>query len=244
MIPLNLIVNADDFGINNSVNKAILFAFQEGYINSTSLIPNREGYEGAVKIYHNNKAILKHIGVHVNLADGMPVTKFNIKAFVKANGEWDIGETGKKLQFFSKQTTNFFKTEIKAQIIKVLSSEVPVTHLDSHLHLHTLPKFMTIFLELAAEFNLKLRLAQTYKEDDLFKFLFRRFLNNKIKRNALNYSDKFETVDHFLLSPHSNHNLSTEIMLHPCFDEQNNLTDHYMPSDMYNWLNFYRSYKA
>ena len=239
MIPLNLIVNADDFGINDSVNKAILWAYQQNYINSTSLIPNRDGYDQAVKFFHNYKSIIKNVGVHINLADGTPVTDFKIKSFLKANGEWDINATGKKLQFFNTLSINSFKTEIKAQIEKVLTAKIPITHIDSHLHLHTLPKFINIFLDLAAEYNIKLRLAQTYKEDNLSKFLLRRFLNHKIKAKSLNYSDRFETVDYFLLN-YKNLNITevTEIMIHPDFDQFGKLTDHYNPSDMINWISF------
>ena len=46
----NLIVNADDFGLNLSVNKAVLCCFENQIINSTSLLPNTTYFEEAVEL--------------------------------------------------------------------------------------------------------------------------------------------------------------------------------------------------
>lgn len=236
LIPENIIANADDFGLNSSVNKAILHSYEQGYINSTSLMANCIGFEEAVAMSHQNK-IVQNIGVHINLAEGKPVTDFKQKGFLTPNGEWDIGQTGKKLSFLSFESKAAFYAEIETQLSRVLKQNVPVTHLDSHLHLHTLPCFFELFLSLARTYKLKLRLAQSFNEGSPLKFLFRQFLNRKIKQQGIGYSSRFQTVDYFI----NHHHLrpaarQTEIMLHPDFDQSGNLTDHYLPTDMADWL--------
>ena len=50
-----IIINADDFGLNSSVNKAIVESFNNGLINSTTLMANMPGFEEAVEMAHKSK---------------------------------------------------------------------------------------------------------------------------------------------------------------------------------------------
>ena len=61
-----LIVNADDFGLCTSVNKAIIECHLAGNINSTTLMANMPGTEEAVELSK------KH--TKLNLKDGWTVT--------------------------------------------------------------------------------------------------------------------------------------------------------------------------
>lgn len=42
---MKLIINADDFGISNDVNRAILQSFQEGLISSATIMTNMPGFQ-------------------------------------------------------------------------------------------------------------------------------------------------------------------------------------------------------
>ena len=69
-----LIINADDFGLNTSVNHAIIESFEKGLINSTTLMANMPGFEEAIELAHKNNIIDK-IGIHLCLTEGEPITK-------------------------------------------------------------------------------------------------------------------------------------------------------------------------
>jgi chitin disaccharide deacetylase len=242
-IPENLIVNADDFGLNTSVNKAILHCYECGYINSTSLMAttnteSNPAFGEAVEMVHAT-TLIKNVGVHVNLDDGKPLTNFKNKNYLTEDGHWDSLKTGKKINFLDKQTKSDFLVEIEAQISMVIKSKVKITHIDSHHHLHTLPCFYELFLDAARRHKVNLRMAQTYNEGNYLKFLFRRYVNRKIKNANCNYSDLFETIDYFLShnSPAKDHT-SIELMLHPDFDISGQLTDHYSATDMSNWISY------
>ena len=126
-----------------------------------------------------------------------------------------------------------FFDEIEAQVTKAISSNIKITHLDSHCHLHTLPALYPLFIELARRNQLKLRLAQTYNENNYLKFLFRKSLNQKVTKAGLNYSQLFESVDYFTAHNSSGKlTVNTEVMLHPDFDASGNLTDHLSATDM------------
>src|SRR5579863_2836224 len=177
--PIKIIANADDLGYSTSVNNAILYCFEHGYINSTSLMTNMDGFEEAVNIVHE-KPVIRNIGVHINLAEGRPLT--NLKGnYFDDEGNWDVYKTNRALNTLNYAGKSAFLKEIHAQINKVLAEKITVTHLDSHLHMHTLPYLYQLFLTAAKHYNLKLRLAQTYKKGNYLKYFYRQYINNLIR---------------------------------------------------------------
>lgn len=236
LIPENIIANADDLGWDLSVNKAILYCFEQGYINSTSLMTNKPGFEDAVGLIHTHP-LIKNIGVHVNLYSGKPLTDFPNKNYLLENGEWDLNKTRKVIQFLDRQTKTWFFNEVEAQVKIAIEAGVKITHLDSHLHLHTLPGFYKIFIGVAKQHRLKLRLAQTYNEGNYFKFLFRKHVNYQIKMAGCNYSDRFETACHFIKDTSALKQFPvTEVMLHPQYTTTGELIDFYSASTMNEWI--------
>jgi predicted glycoside hydrolase/deacetylase ChbG (UPF0249 family) len=241
-IPPNIIANADDLGLNQSVNRSILHCFEQGYINSTSLLTNTVYFEETVNMIHENPS-MHNIGVHVNLAEFKPVTNFDQHFFLDENGNWDFGKVNKKLKFIDKQAREAFSKEIFAQVDKVLANHIPITHLDSHCHIHTLPFFFNLFVKAAKYYKLKLRLAQTYYEGSSVNFLYRQFINNLVKLNGNNYSDLVETMDYFLKNGKNTPiNKSIEIVLHPDFDSSGRLTDHYDNMSVTEWIEYFTNY--
>jgi predicted glycoside hydrolase/deacetylase ChbG (UPF0249 family) len=237
-IPSQIIVNADDIGLKPSVNKAILYCFEQGYINSTSLLTNMDFFNDTVEFIHQNP-VIQNIGLHINFAEGKPVSNFAQTQFLDAEGNWDINKTGKLFLFLNKETKIAFLNEINAQLERALTAKIKIDHIDSHLHLHTLPAFYNLFIEVAKYHNLKLRLAQTYREGSYLKYYYRRYINNKIKALDINYSEYFVTVEEFLKS---NTNFSDErkieIMVHPDFDASGKLFDHVDVNSIKNWVSY------
>lgn len=240
-IPAQIIVNADDIGLKPSVNKAILYCFEQGYINSTSLLTNMDHFNDTVEFIHQNP-IIKNVGLHVNFAEGKPVSNFGQTQFLDADGNWDINKTGKLLTLLNKGTQTAFFNEINAQLERALKAKINISHLDSHLHLHTLPAFYNLFIKVAKTRNLKLRLAQTYREGSYLKFYYRSYINNKIRALDINYSEYFVTVKEFLKS---NTNFvdkrGVEIMVHPDFDTSGKLFDHVDTESMNDWLSYLKT---
>jgi len=235
-LPLNIIANADDFGWNALVNKAILYCFENGYINSTSLMTNKPGFEEAAGMIHKHQ-VIKNVGVHVNIYSGKPHTDFPNKYYLLKNGDWDLEKTGKTAKLLDPRTKTYFFNEVEAQVKSAIGAGIKITHLDSHLHLHTLPGFYELFIEVARRYNLKLRLAQTYNEGNYLKFLYRWYINSKIKSAGCSYSDLFETAYHFIHNTASlKQGRTIEVMLHPRYTESGELIDFYSKSTMEEWI--------
>ncbi|MBS1502192.1 MAG: ChbG/HpnK family deacetylase [Bacteroidetes bacterium] len=241
-IPSNAIANADDFGSASSVNKAILYCYEKGIVNSSSLMVNTSHCDEAVEIIHQFSTIV-NVGVHVNLAEGKPLTNFNEINFLKGDGSFDFIRTNKKLNFLNSGEKASFMKEISAQIDKLLSQKVKLTHIDSHCHLHTLPAFYGLFIEAAKRYNLRLRLAQTYFEGNYLNFFYRKYLNGILKRKNINYSDYFETPDRYICrnQKRDDRDKITEIMLHPDLDSEGALTDHFDKKTMLSWMTFLKT---
>lgn len=69
-----LIINADDFGLNENTNTAIVNCFEKGLCSSTTIMPNMPGFEHACQLAHEKK-LLNHIGLHIVLTESYPLTE-------------------------------------------------------------------------------------------------------------------------------------------------------------------------
>ncbi|MGY3213762.1 carbohydrate deacetylase [Mucilaginibacter sp. HD30] len=233
-----IVANADDFGLRTSVNAAIIKCFRAGLINSVSLITNSPIFDETIALIKSEKYV-KNIGLHVNLVEFKPLTVFAAPEFIDKEGNWSLNNANNKSLFLNKKAIKAFDNEICTQIEKGLSAGLTLVHLDSHYHVHTLPAFYMLFINAAKKYNLKLRLAQSYNEGNYGKFLYRKWLNNLIKKNGCSYTDLFQDVQYFLSkNKDSERKYSVEIMLHPDLDDAGNLTDHYDQQTMTIWMEY------
>src|ERR1700751_3139034 len=67
----NLIVNADDLGWTEGVNRGIAEAHRTGIVTSASLLANGAAFMSGVVVARNTPGM--GVGVHLNLSDGAPV---------------------------------------------------------------------------------------------------------------------------------------------------------------------------
>src|SRR5580692_10470762 len=66
-----LIVNADDFGLTQGVNRAIVEAGCDGVVTSSTLMANGPAFEDAIERAKSTSRL--SLGCHVVLVDGLPV---------------------------------------------------------------------------------------------------------------------------------------------------------------------------
>lgn len=133
-----LIINADDFGLAGSVNRAVVRGFTEGVLTSATLMVNGAAYEEAVEIARENPGL--GVGVHLNILRGRPVLPpGRIPSLVGPDGLF-LGKTALLLRrhMAGGVSEREIAEEFGAQIGTALADGVPVTHLDSEKHLHTI----------------------------------------------------------------------------------------------------------
>ena len=73
---MKIIINADDYGLNSNVNKAIYLCFKKELISSTTMLANMPAFEEALNMSREIN-ITNNIGLHFNLVEGFPLTKRN-----------------------------------------------------------------------------------------------------------------------------------------------------------------------
>ncbi len=150
-----IIINADDFGLCEEVNKAVAQAHSNGVLTSATIMVNMPGAGEAVKIAKEIPTI--GVGVHLNLSEGPPVSKEAcIDCLLDAQGQFACSPI--KLSLLSMaghRIRNAIRTELAAQIQWLIDRGLKPTHLDSHEHIHAIPALFSIVYQLAGRFGIR-----------------------------------------------------------------------------------------
>ena len=181
-----LIVNADDFGLHEEINKGIIKGFQEGFITSTSLMCSAPAFENAVALAKENPGL--GIGIHLTLVGSVPsvLPKEKISSLVNDKGLFPENYVAFAKMFYTGQVKMVqLELELRAQIEKALATGLNITHVDSHQHTHVLPGMTGLVVKLCNEYKIKnIRIPQ---EGYFFSGGFAGGLGRKIGRAGLSF---------------------------------------------------------
>jgi predicted glycoside hydrolase/deacetylase ChbG (UPF0249 family) len=150
----NLIVNADDLGWTDGVNRGILEAFHHGIVTSTSLLANGAAFAEGVEAARSAPGL--GVGVHLNLSDGPPIADRElVTTLLNSDGEFAGGPESLLLRRARGGISlEEAENEWDAQIQKIRDAGIAPTHLDGHKHVHMLPGLFEIALRLAKQHNI------------------------------------------------------------------------------------------
>ena len=181
-----LIVNADDFGLHEEINKGIIKGYQEGFITSTSLMCSAPAFENAVALAKENPGL--GIGIHLTLVGSVPsvLPKEKISSLVNDKGLFPENYVAFAKMFYTGQVKMVqLELELRAQIEKALATGLNITHVDSHQHTHVLPGMTGLVVKLCNEYKIKnIRIPQ---EGYFFSGGFAGGLGRKIGRAGLSF---------------------------------------------------------
>lgn len=145
-----IIINADDFGRHAEINRAVEQGLMHGCLRSATVMPGGAAFAGAIDIARRHEAL--GLGVHFTLVDGNPILPpSEIPSLVAEDGRFLPDHTA-LLRRYLKGGVNLeeVRRELAAQLRKVEATGVPISHVDSHQHMHTLPGIIDIALDLAS----------------------------------------------------------------------------------------------
>ena len=156
-----LIVNADDAGMCHAANSAVTDALENGLVSScTVMVPCPWFLEMAAYGKANPS---KDIGIHLAHTSewgkyrwGPVAPKEQVPGLVDQSGYlWhEVPDV------YSNATPAEALIEGRAQVRRALAAGIDVTHLDSHMGtLQLRPDFLQVYLQLAVEFKLPVRMA-------------------------------------------------------------------------------------
>lgn len=147
-----LIVNADDFGFTSGVNRAIVEAHTGGVVTSSTLMANGSAFAEAVQLARTTPQL--SIGCHVVLIDGQPVLDSqqvpSLTSRSSALGFRDGLKTFAARALAGRMNPDEVAAEATAQIRKLQSAGIAVSHFDTHKHTHLFPAILRPLLHAAA----------------------------------------------------------------------------------------------
>jgi chitin disaccharide deacetylase len=144
-----LIVNADDFGFTSGVNRAIVEAHTRGVVTSSTLMANGPAFAEAVQLA---KTVPKlSVGCHVVLTDGEPVLGAEqLPSLTRAAHFRDGMVAFAARAIAGGMDADEVTAEAAAQIRKIQSAGIVVSHIDTHKHTHLFPRILRPLLRAAA----------------------------------------------------------------------------------------------
>ncbi|HLG15629.1 MAG TPA: hopanoid biosynthesis-associated protein HpnK [Blastocatellia bacterium] len=148
-----LIVNADDFGISEEVNQAIVRAHKEGVLTSCSLMVTGAAFDHAVNLAKENPGLA--VGIHlVTVMGRSALPKPEIPSLVDDGGNFSNHPVAAGLKYyFSKRARRDLRKELAAQFDRFKSTGLRLSHVDGHLHLHVHPVIFRAAVELAEAYG-------------------------------------------------------------------------------------------
>ena len=148
-----LIVNGDDFGLSEGINRGILSAHQNGILRSTSIMPNGPAFDDAVRIALDTPSL--DVGIHLTLFGGPSVAAAGeLRGLAGDDGLLPASYSAFTRGLLGRRfTAGDVQTEIRAQIERVLTAGIDPSHLDSHQHVHMLPAIFAIMVDVAREYD-------------------------------------------------------------------------------------------
>jgi predicted glycoside hydrolase/deacetylase ChbG (UPF0249 family) len=148
-----LIINADDFGLAPGVNRAIIELQQAGALSSATLMANGPFFSPAVYMAFAQPSLA--VGCHVVLVDGSPCLRpAEVPSLVDPRSPSSFRNTVGS--FFAdllrgRIREEEIEAEAVAQIRRVQSSGITVSHIDSHKHVHAFPRVLAPLLRAARQ---------------------------------------------------------------------------------------------
>ena len=150
-----IIINADDFGRHAEINRAVEEGLVHGCLRSATVMPGGAAFAGAIDIARRHEEL--GLGVHFTLVDGHPILPpEEIPSLVGSEGDFLPDHTA-LLKRYLKGGVNLeeVRRELAAQLQKIEATGIPISHVDSHQHMHTLPGIIDIVLDLAARAGIR-----------------------------------------------------------------------------------------
>jgi predicted glycoside hydrolase/deacetylase ChbG (UPF0249 family) len=157
-----LIVNADDYGKTEGVTRGIIQAHREGIVTSTTAMMNMPNVEDALKLADDCPDL--GMGVHLVFTAWRPLLPpAEVPSLVDEAGDFHSQEA--ILSNLNRIDTDELKTELRTQIESLRASGREPDHLDFHHFIHVYPPFFTVYVELAEEYGLPVRLPFPPEEE-------------------------------------------------------------------------------
>lgn len=253
---MRLIINADDCGYSKINNSHIKRAIERGKITSTTIMANMPAVEEAACLYETYNSEIS-FGIHLNLTEGEPLINSQRLVdfgYYAVNDGRTCFSIDNAEQFRYKRLPKTIKeaiyNELSAQISKLQSMGIKLSHIDSHQHIHTCASLMGVIAQLSKDFNLpKVRRIKNYVSPYSMSYWGRQawYLLSRTHYQNYKMTDYFSPFQEYFDNPSLvslKEKDSLELMVHPGHYQEIYQKEEQLMLDM-NYPNYIRliSYK-
>lgn len=147
-----LIVSADDLGLTDGVCRAVLRGHLDGIVTSTSLLAVGRSFDLAVRMLRDHPTL--DVGAHLAVVGEDPplLTAREIPTLVDAHGALPLSYRTVLLRGMTgRLDPDDVRREFGAQLERIRLAGIPISHLDTHQHVHLWPAVASVLVDLAQE---------------------------------------------------------------------------------------------
>lgn len=154
MTTRNLIITADDFGLDVAVNAAVEIGHRQGVLTAASLMVGAPAAEDAVARARAFPSL--RVGLHLVLVEGRPVLPpEKVSRLVDRNGRFREDMVGAGVRvFFDPAARRELAAEIAAQFEAFARTGLVLDHVNSHKHFHLHPTIAGLILKIGRRFGM------------------------------------------------------------------------------------------
>lgn len=143
-----LIINADDFGMSKEVNDGTKKGIEQGIITSVSVMVNMPYFEDAIRFLRKHPKV--SVGLHFNITEGNPILlPRDVGTLIREDNSFFYYPSLVARVAARSVNRDEVAQELKAQYAKLKATGLPVTHIDSHHHIHLYPSLFRIVSDFA-----------------------------------------------------------------------------------------------
>ncbi len=215
---MKLILNADDFGLSESVNNGIVECFKSGVVTSTTIMMNQAGVAHAVQLYQ--QGLIPEVGLHFTVTAGKPLSPpCNVASLIDENGYFLDRQTLMTKEVSEEEVYLELNTQYQAAI----NAGLTINHIDSHHFAGVYPPLKKAFIRFANDINLPVRRVDNIVSGQESLFV---ATPDAFDARFFDTGVSFEQLKSILLEYKTKlPNEIIELMCHPSSEHTSDLTD-------------------
>lgn len=150
-----LIVTADDFGLDESVNEAVERAWRQGILTAAGLMVGAPAAADAIERARRMNGL--GVGLHVVLTDGEPVLPASdVNLLTDSRGRFLDNMVIAGVRFFvGPRVRRQLAKEIRAQFEAFKRTGLLLDHVSAHKHFHLHPTVLGLIIDIGREYGMK-----------------------------------------------------------------------------------------
>ena len=156
-----IIITIDDVGLNKDVNDAFLELQHKTFLNFCTTTNTKEFKAIKTVLKQNNNT-----GIHLNICEKKPILEQKNNLLISKNGDFNNSFIKILINSYNKKYLNQVEKEFRAQIEKSIKNEIKPSFINSHIHIHSIPRIFNLTCKLAKEY----KIPNVRTQNELFYF--------------------------------------------------------------------------